>query len=59
MMNIIDFVKEFDFIKDRRLRSQGGANICSGGCESSAPPPPEKPRGVRPDRGAPPETAYE
>ena len=35
MMNIIDFVKEFDFIKGRRLRSQGGANICSGGCESS------------------------
>ena len=25
MMNIIDFVKEFDFIKGRRLRSQGGA----------------------------------
>ena len=29
MMNIIDFVKEFDFIKGRRLRSQGGSNICS------------------------------
>ena len=26
MMNIIVFVKEFDFIKGRRLRSQGGAN---------------------------------
>ena len=27
MMNIIDFVKEFGFLKGRRLRSQGGANI--------------------------------
>ena len=41
-MNIIDFFKEFEFIKRRRLRSLGGAKICSGGCESSggrgAPP---------------------
>ena len=29
----------------------GGAKICSGGCEYML-------RGVRPDRGAPPETAY-
>ena len=51
MMNIIDFFKEFEFIKRRRLRSLGGAKICSGGCEYML-------RGVRPDRGAPPETAY-
>ena len=50
MMNIIDFFKEFEFIKRRRLRSLGGAKICSGGCEYML-------RGVRPDRGAPPETA--
>ena len=50
MMNIIDFVKEFEFKKRRRLRSWGGAKICSGGCEYML-------RGVRPDRGAPPETA--
>ena len=43
MMNIIDFVKEFEFKKRRRLRSWGG-------CENML-------RGVRPDRGAPPETA--
>ena len=46
MMNIIDFFKEFEFIKRRRLRSLGGAKICSGGCEYML-------RGVRPDRGAP------
>ena len=59
-MNIIDFVKEFDFIKGTRLRSQGGANLCSGGAKAQggAARPPEKFRGVRPDRGAPPETAY-
>ena len=45
-MNIIDFFKEFEFIKRRRLRSLGGAKICSGGCEYML-------RGVRPDRGAP------
>ena len=44
MMNIIDFVKEFEFKKRRRLRSWGG------GGENML-------RGVRPDRGAPPETA--
>ena len=49
-MNIIDFFKEFEFIKRRRLRSLGGAKICSGGCEYML-------RGVRPDRGAPPDTA--
>ena len=48
MMNIIDFVKEFDFIKGRRLRSQVGAKAQGGAAR-----PPEKPRGVRPDRGAP------
>ena len=42
-MKIIDFVKEFDFIKDRRLRSQWGANICSGGCGRTAAPRPLKP----------------
>ena len=41
----IDFVKEFDFIKGRRLRSQGGVRYML--------------RCVRPDRGAPPETAYD
>ena len=50
MMNIIDFFKEFEFIKRRRLRSLGGAKICSGGCEYML-------RGVRLDRSAPPETA--
>ena len=40
-MNIIDFFKEFEFIKRRRLRSLGVRKL----------------RGVRPDRGAPPETA--
>ena len=35
MMNIIDFFKEFEFIKRRRLRSLGGAKICSGVCKSS------------------------
>ena len=50
MMNIIDFFKEFEFIKRRRLRSLGGAKIGSGGCEYML-------RGVRPVRGAPPETA--
>ena len=45
MMNIIDFVKEFEFKKRRRLRSWGGTKICPGGCEYML-------RGVRPDRGA-------
>ena len=45
MMNIIDFFKEFEFIKRRRLRSLGGAKICSGGCEYML-------RGVRKLRGA-------
>ena len=57
-MNIIDFFKEFEFIKRRRLRSLGGAKICSGGCEYMLRGV-RKLRGVRPDRGAPPETAYE
>ena len=57
-MNIIDFVKEFDFIKGRRLRSQGGAivRIYAQGAakaQGGAARPPEKPRGVRPDRGTP------
>ena len=39
MMNIIDFVKEFEFKKRRRLRSWGGAKICSGGCGRIAAPP--------------------
>ena len=56
MMNIIDFFKEFEFIKRRRLRSLGGAKICSGGCEYMLRWV-RKLRGVRPVRGAPPETA--
>ena len=52
MMNIIDFFKEFEFIKRRRLRSLGGAKAQGGAAR-----PPEKLRGVRPVRGAPPETA--
>ena len=53
MMNIIDFVKEFVFIKGSGVRgvrifAQGGAKAYGGA-----------PRGVRPDFGVPPETAYE
>ena len=67
MMNIIDFVKEFEFKKRRRLRSWGGCEnmlrgvriYAQGGAKAQggAAHPPEKLRGVRPDRGAPPETA--
>ena len=49
-MNIIDFVKEFEFIKRRRLLGGGCENMLRGV---------RKLRGVRPDRGAPPETATE
>ena len=41
MMNIIDFVKEFDFIKGRRLRSQGGRIYAQGGGGCTLAPPPE------------------
>ena len=37
-----------------RIYAQGAAKAQGGAAR-----PPEKPRGVRPDRGAPPETAYE
>ena len=54
MMNIIDFVKEFEFKKRRRLRSWGvrkyaqrGANICSGGCGRIAAPPLKPPLYVK------------
>ena len=49
-MNIIDFVKEFEFKKRRRLRSGGGGENMLRGGEYML-------RGGRPDRGAPPETA--
>ena len=47
MMNIIDFVKEFEFKKRRRLRSWGGAKICSGGCGRTAAPPLKPPLYVK------------
>ena len=55
MMNIIDFVKEFEFKKRNWLRSwgggakicSGGANICSGGGGRTAAPPLKPPLYVK------------
>ena len=47
MMNIIDFVKEFEFKNAEGLGVGGGAKICSGGCGRTAAPPLKPPLYVK------------